>query len=136
MLARIGFLLLLLLATLAICDPEGYPWQRPLSTDRKCEGLRLLLVDRQLTILQGRSPCPGVNALANHGYLPRNGLNVSLEQFITGVREGLNFDRNFTVNAVAVYQNFTTTGYNDTLNLNDIDHHAGKLILTFFYSYP
>jgi hypothetical protein len=25
-----------------------------------------------------RSPCPGLNALANHGFLPRNGRNISL----------------------------------------------------------
>jgi len=28
-----------------------------------------------------RSPCPGFNALANHGYLPRNGRNITLKQF-------------------------------------------------------
>ena len=72
---------------------------------------------------------PGVNALANHGYLPRNGLNVSLDQFISGVTEGLNFETNFTLIAVAVYQNFTTTGYNNTLNLNDLDHHYSECFL-------
>ena len=117
-----------LLATLAICDPEGHSWQHPLSTDRKAEVSYTLIKDRQLTILLGRSPCPGVNALANHGYLPRNGLNISLEQFITGLKEGLNFDPNVTIFAVAVYQNFTTTGYNNTLNLNDLEHHASELI--------
>ncbi|KAL8785772.1 MAG: hypothetical protein Q9213_003150 [Squamulea squamosa] len=76
-----------------------------------------------------QDPCPGVNALANHGYLPRNGLNISLDQFITGLNEGLNFDAEFTRFAVSVYQNFTTTGYNNTLNLNDLEHHASKLIL-------
>ncbi|KAI9722652.1 MAG: hypothetical protein M1812_001583 [Candelaria pacifica] len=104
MLAKIG-LPFLLLATLAICDPEGHRWRHPLSTDR-------------------RSPCPGINALANHGYLPRNGLNVSLEQFITGIAEGLNFDTEFTIAAVDVYKNFTTTGYKNTLNLDDLDHHG------------
>ncbi|CAF9925020.1 MAG: hypothetical protein HETSPECPRED_005723 [Heterodermia speciosa] len=103
MLLKVG--LFLLSATLANCDPAGHHWQAPLSTDI-------------------RSPCPGVNALANHGFLPRNGLNISLDQFITGVTEGLNFETNFTIFAVAVYQPFTTTGYNNTLNLNDLDHHA------------
>ncbi|KAI4265629.1 MAG: hypothetical protein L6R38_009282, partial [Xanthoria sp. 2 TBL-2021] len=112
MLAKIS--LSLLFATLAICDPKGHRWQHPLSTDR-------------------RSPCPGINAIANHGYLPRNGLNISLEQFITGFREGLNFDAEFVRDAVKVYQPFTTTGYNNTLNLNDLDHHSSELILMFFY---
>ncbi|CAL8581707.1 hypothetical protein XPA_007392 [Xanthoria parietina] len=100
-----SFALSLLLATLAVCDPKGHRWHHPLPTDR-------------------RSPCPGINALANHGYLPRHGLNISLAQFITGIREGYNFDAIFTADAVNSYQPFTTTGYNNTLNLNDLDHHS------------
>ena len=53
---------------------------------------------------------------------------------ITGVRKELNFDEKFIRNAVAVYQSFTTTGNNNTLNLNDLDHHSSELILMFFYS--
>ncbi|KAL8961904.1 MAG: hypothetical protein Q9193_001609 [Seirophora villosa] len=121
MLAKLG-LSSLLLVTLAICDPVGHPWQHPLPTDR--EGEHTLFNDRQLIVSLGRSPCPGVNALANHGYLPRNGRNISLEQFISGITEGYNYDTNFTIFAVGVYQNFTTTGYNNTLNLNDLEHHA------------
>lgn len=131
MLAKIS--LSLLFATLAICDPKGHRWQHPLSTDRKADGSHTLFNHRQLTISLGRSPCPGINAIANHGYLPRNGLNISLEQFITGFREGLNFDAEFVRDAVKVYQPFTTTGYNNTLNLNDLDHHSSELILMFFY---
>lgn len=89
----------------------------------------MLSRNRQLTIFLGRSPCPAVNALANHDYLPRNGLNISLDQFITGVMEGLNFEPNFTIFAVDIYQNFTTTGFNNTLNLNDLDHHDRKVVL-------
>lgn len=140
MLAPIG--LSLLLATLAICypdghrwhEPEGHRWHHPLSTDRKTEFSLTLFIDRQLTIWLGRSPCPGINALANHGYLPRNGLNISLEQFITGVGEGYNFGPDVAIFAVGVYQPFTTTGNNNTLNLNDLDHHSSELIL--MYTYP
>ena len=131
MLTKIGFFLLF--ATLVICDPEGHPWQHPLSTDRKAEVSHMLFDDRQLIMSLDRSPCPGINALANHGYLPRNGLNISLEQFITGIMDGLNFEPNFTITAVDVYQNFTTTGYNNTLNLNDLGHHGSELIFLFFY---
>lgn len=31
-----------------------------------------------------RGPCPGLNAAANHGYLPRNGI-ASIEQTISGL---------------------------------------------------
>jgi hypothetical protein len=31
-----------------------------------------------------RGPCPGLNAAANHGYLPRNGI-ASIEQTVAGL---------------------------------------------------
>jgi len=34
-----------------------------------------------------RGPCPGLNALANHGYLPHNGIGT-LDQFIDSVMTG------------------------------------------------
>ncbi|KAJ2915557.1 heme-thiolate peroxidase, partial [Candolleomyces efflorescens] len=38
-----------------------------------------------------RGPCPGLNTLASHGYLPRDGV-ASPEQIITAVQEGFNMD--------------------------------------------
>ncbi|KAG8417466.1 hypothetical protein J3458_004970 [Metarhizium acridum] len=37
-----------------------------------------------------RSPCPMVNTLANHGYLPHNGRNISVKHFGDAVVEALN----------------------------------------------
>ncbi|KAJ7286841.1 Cloroperoxidase, partial [Mycena rebaudengoi] len=37
-----------------------------------------------------RSPCPGLNTLANHGYLPRNGKNISIPMILEAVIEGFN----------------------------------------------
>ncbi|KAG8406889.1 hypothetical protein J3459_018571 [Metarhizium acridum] len=37
-----------------------------------------------------RSPCPMVNTLANHGYLPHNGRNLSVKHFGDAVVEALN----------------------------------------------
>ena len=34
-----------------------------------------------------RGPCPGLNALANHGYLPHNGIGT-ITDFITSTNEG------------------------------------------------
>ena len=34
-----------------------------------------------------RSPCPLINALANHGYLPRDGRNVIASDLMTGMKE-------------------------------------------------
>lgn len=34
-----------------------------------------------------RGPCPGLNAMANHGYLPHNGV-ATIQQFIDGTYKG------------------------------------------------
>ncbi|KAG9959310.1 Cloroperoxidase, partial [Aureobasidium melanogenum] len=39
-----------------------------------------------------RGPCPMMNTLANHGFIPRNGNNITKDTTIRGLREALNFD--------------------------------------------
>ncbi|KAG8991417.1 hypothetical protein FRB94_012522 [Tulasnella sp. JGI-2019a] len=36
-----------------------------------------------------RGPCPALNTLTNHGYLPHNGI-VNMDQMIEGTAEGFN----------------------------------------------
>ncbi|KAF9522785.1 heme-thiolate peroxidase [Crepidotus variabilis] len=43
-----------------------------------------------------RGPCPGLNTLASHGYLPRNGV-ASPAQIITAVQEGFNMENGLAV---------------------------------------
>ncbi|KAG6334337.1 hypothetical protein ID866_4749 [Astraeus odoratus] len=35
-----------------------------------------------------RSPCPALNALANHGYLPRDGKNLTVPDLVRALKEG------------------------------------------------
>ncbi|WYZ38428.1 hypothetical protein EsH8_III_000342 [Colletotrichum jinshuiense] len=42
------------------------------------------------TAIAGRSPCPGLNAIANHGYLPRDGRNISQEILTKALNESVN----------------------------------------------
>ncbi|KAL5118667.1 hypothetical protein ACEQ8H_003344 [Pleosporales sp. CAS-2024a] len=44
-----------------------------------------------------RSPCPGLNALANHGFLHHDGKNMTIPHLIQGLAEGLNMGADFTV---------------------------------------
>ncbi|KAF5353621.1 hypothetical protein D9758_013786 [Tetrapyrgos nigripes] len=37
-----------------------------------------------------RGPCPGLNTLANHGYLPRNGTNITIPIVLQAVLDGFN----------------------------------------------
>ncbi|KAM3456881.1 hypothetical protein MY3296_001539 [Beauveria thailandica] len=39
-----------------------------------------------------RGPCPMMNTLANHGYIPRDGRNITKHNAIIGLGTGLNFD--------------------------------------------
>ncbi|KAF2016215.1 Cloroperoxidase [Aaosphaeria arxii CBS 175.79] len=39
-----------------------------------------------------RGPCPMMNTLANHGFLPHDGRNITKENAIRGIGAGLNFD--------------------------------------------
>lgn len=39
-----------------------------------------------------RGPCPMMNTLANHGYLQRDGRNITRENAIKGLGDGLNFN--------------------------------------------
>ncbi|KAF9521954.1 heme-thiolate peroxidase [Crepidotus variabilis] len=43
-----------------------------------------------------RGPCPGLNTLASHGYLPRNGI-ATPSQIITAVQEGFNMERSLAI---------------------------------------
>ncbi|KAF5359269.1 hypothetical protein D9756_003077 [Leucocoprinus leucothites] len=46
-----------------------------------------------------RGPCPGLNTLANHGYIPRNGI-ATPEQLISAVQEGFNMEYFLALNVV------------------------------------
>ena len=44
-----------------------------------------------------RSPCPGLNALANHNFIPHNGRGNTIPILLKGLAEGLNMGADFTV---------------------------------------
>ncbi|KAF8207008.1 Cloroperoxidase [Mycena galopus ATCC 62051] len=55
----------------AYAAPAGHEFIAPTSTDQ-------------------RSPCPGLNTLANHGYLPRTGANFTVTQIMDAALAGFN----------------------------------------------
>ena len=48
--------------------------------------------DGVLTTTTARGPCPMMNTLANHGFLHRDGLNLTEDVVINALKDGLNFD--------------------------------------------
>jgi len=57
-----------------------------------------------------RGPCPALNTLANHGYLPRNGRGITLDMMITQMLNVFNVDPEITTglaNAILTPMNTT-----------------------------
>ncbi|KAB5539337.1 Peroxidase, family 2-domain-containing protein [Coniochaeta sp. 2T2.1] len=74
---------------------------------------------------QSRSPCPGLNAMANHGFLPRSGKNIDIDDIRYGVSSAYNYDSHALDGAfqMAVDFKLTTTGNASTFNLADLAAH-------------
>ncbi|KIJ33933.1 hypothetical protein M422DRAFT_182714, partial [Sphaerobolus stellatus SS14] len=70
-----------------------------------------------------RGPCPGLNTLASHGYLPRNGI-VTPTQIINAVQDGFNMDNRLAL--ILTYATMLVDG-NPLTNLMSI---GGKSALT------
>ncbi|TFL01755.1 Chloroperoxidase [Pterulicium gracile] len=71
-----------------------------------------------------RGPCPGLNTLANHGYLPRNGI-ATVAQLTQASQEGFNLGYDF---ARAVSSLAVLTRGNPFLNLVSIGGASPRLI--------
>ncbi|KAJ5835677.1 Chloroperoxidase [Penicillium robsamsonii] len=72
-----------------------------------------------------RSPCPGLNALANHGWLPRSGKDIDLPTFQSAISGGYNYEPT-TMDGIfqlALNLNLSTTGNQSTFNLFDLARH-------------
>lgn len=70
-----------------------------------------------------RSPCPYLNTLANHGFINRNGFNVSRAQINDAFDTVFNIDPAITDPIVTTALTGTTSADPDTLNLNDLNTH-------------
>ncbi|KAK8123176.1 Chloroperoxidase [Apiospora sp. TS-2023a] len=94
-------------------DPAGHEWQRRAS--------------------DSRSPCPGLNVLANHGYLPRDGRNINKTILSKASTEAYGFPDGFNDFAVDVVLNghLQTTGTNDTFHLGDLSLPASHNVCEF-----
>ncbi|PRP86779.1 hypothetical protein PROFUN_02928 [Planoprotostelium fungivorum] len=68
-----------------------------------------------------RSPCPALNTLANHGYLPRSGQNITKDDLIQGLFKGLNVGRD--IGFILANGAFKKFGATDSISLLDLQQH-------------
>ncbi|KAK2033757.1 Cloroperoxidase [Colletotrichum zoysiae] len=70
-----------------------------------------------------RGPCPMLNSLANHGYLPRDGKEISMADLISGLGTALNYNESLVRTLGTPAFATSTTGNSSTFNLPDIAKH-------------
>ncbi|OJJ39957.1 hypothetical protein ASPWEDRAFT_169781 [Aspergillus wentii DTO 134E9] len=75
-----------------------------------------------------RSPCPGLNSLANHGILPRNGRNIDYKHIIHAIQHAYNLSptlaKQLTAAAVQLDQGRGWINLHDLNALNVVQHDA------------
>lgn len=69
-----------------------------------------------------RSPCPALNTLANHGYLPRDGRNLSVFDLVRGLMQGYNLS--LALAAFLSIGGFLLLGKFRNLSLHEIGEHG------------
>jgi len=70
-----------------------------------------------------RSPCPGLNALANHGFLPHNGKGMTQAVLQKGLSKGLNMGADFTAAIGGAALLSSPNPLAGSFDLNDLDEH-------------
>ncbi|KAK5655074.1 hypothetical protein OQA88_5973 [Cercophora sp. LCS_1] len=65
-----------------------------------------------------------LNSLANHGFLPRNGRDVSIDGLVNGIDEALNLSPNSSRPVAELAATTSTTGNPNTFHLSDLNKHG------------
>ncbi|KAL0573900.1 hypothetical protein V5O48_008048 [Marasmius crinis-equi] len=99
-------ILVLGVAALAVADSQvdfsAYPYKAPGSND-------------------SRSPCPGLNILANHGFLPRDGRNITVPMIVDASLKAFNLQPDLMT--MAAKQGLLSSPHASTLSLEDLKLH-------------
>ncbi|KJX94856.1 heme-thiolate peroxidase aromatic peroxygenase like protein [Zymoseptoria brevis] len=76
-----------------------------------------------------RSACPMINAMANHGILPRDGKNITFKELNKTVRQTFNFADSFCFFVPKFAADFLNKSYSrDTFDLAELSLHAPNAI--------
>lgn len=75
-----------------------------------------------------RSPCPGLNAAANHGLLPRDGKNIDLTALASALYTAYHLDNAASNYVGSIALAASTTGNASTFNLDDLAQHSPQVL--------
>nr|POF06924.1 putative sterigmatocystin biosynthesis peroxidase stcc [Quercus suber] len=70
-----------------------------------------------------RSPCPGLNTLANHGFIHHDGRNMTIPHLLEGLAAGMNIGADFTTVIGAAGLLSSPNPLGGSFDLNDLDQH-------------
>jgi hypothetical protein len=116
--------LVLGLAVVVSCD--DHDWRAATTRDREYFPEAISMIPAKH--IAGRSPCPMLNSLANHAFLPRSGLNVSVDDLVNGLERAINLSPNSSRPVALLAATTSTTGNPNTINLDDLNKHGGKFL--------
>lgn len=77
-------------------SPKHFMWKSPREGDRECVSSRNNAAWPNLFLV--RAPCPVMNTLANHGFVPRDGRNITRQPFVEACGEALHISPEFADN--------------------------------------
>ena len=114
-------------SSVAFPEPKGHEYHAAGPFDSEYSLLEQPSLNQNTyNVSKGRSPCPGLNALANHGYLPHDGKNLDYEMINRAAQDAYHFEEGFYIDAVNMVFEFnisTTEQPNETFNLFDLARH-------------
>lgn len=79
-----------------------------------------------------RSPCPFLNTLANHGFLPRDGINITRDATNNAFDVVFNVDPAITDGIFTAALAGYTSAAPNTLNFVDLNQHGSESNLDMF----
>ncbi|KAL0564181.1 hypothetical protein V5O48_017874 [Marasmius crinis-equi] len=94
---------LVMMASAVAVDFSDYPWKAPGPDDL-------------------RSPCPGLNTLANHGFLPRDGRNISVPMIVDAGFKAYNVQSDVLILAGKI--GMLTSNEAQSITLDDLKLHG------------
>ncbi|KAM3068447.1 hypothetical protein ACMFMG_009586 [Clarireedia jacksonii] len=90
-----------------------------------------------------RGPCPMLNSLANHGYLPRDGKNIDLNTTVDALGTALNIDEQFAeflyseaITTNPDYPNATVFSLANLVTHDILEHDASLSRVDYYFGNP
>lgn len=104
-------------------DPRFTDFQAPGPNDGTSPTHTPRQIPSTYTFPPVRSPCPGLNALANHNFIHRSGRNMTIPHLLKGLAAGMNMGADFTTVVGGAGLLASADPASGAFDLNDLNQH-------------